>query len=108
MLFAVVDECIDPGVEVVHGLEGTGADRLVVDQCEPSLDLIYPGTERGREVLMEPWTPRQPRTNRRMLVGRREILRLRRKIEVDPAQSAFIVVQRGARCSLDALVDVVR
>lgn len=41
-------------------------------------------------------------------MGRREILRLRRKIEVDPAQSAFIVVQRGARCSLDALVDVVR
>jgi DNA-binding response OmpR family regulator len=43
-----------------------------------------------------------------MLVGRVEILRLRRKIEADPASPAFIVTQRGACCSIDALVDGVR
>jgi DNA-binding response OmpR family regulator len=43
-----------------------------------------------------------------MLLGRVEILRLRRKIGAEPAHPAFILTQRGAGCSFDALVDVVR
>ena len=37
-----------------------------------------------------------------------QILRLRRKIEVDPSQPAFIVTQRGAGYAFGASVDVVR
>jgi len=70
MLVVVVDEGIDLALEVVHGLERTAADRLVGDQCEPSLDLIEPGTVGGREVHMEPRPPRQPGMYPRMLAGR--------------------------------------
>jgi len=37
-----------------------------------------------------------------------QILRLRRKIEADPAKPAFIVTQRGAGYLFDAVVEVVR
>ena len=44
---------IDRALQFVDAMEGSATDHAVGDQAEQPLDLVEPGTTRGREMKVE-------------------------------------------------------